>query len=245
MDMESKLSERYHVISALGEGGAGAVYLAKDRHLPRFVAVKTASRNDPEAIDALANERDILCRMHHAGIPQIYDYIEGKDSCFLVQELVEGKSLEQISVTGEYSEWDLCNWLLQLCDILTYLQEECSPPMIHGDIKPSNLILDKNGKLHLIDFGFSGNPGDYCSRGTTGYAAPEQYVAQGGRFTIYSDIYGAGATFTSLSRKMDTGYCFRAILHKCMNFVPEKRWKSVKTMKKTLKLCMIIHAKKV
>jgi hypothetical protein len=122
-------------------------------------------------------------------------------------EIVEGKTLEQIveASFGFLSEKDVINWAIQLCNVLEYLHKQ-TPPIVFRDIKPSNIMLNNEGQIKLIDFGIARlfNPAkskDTVAMGTVGYAPPEQYGK--GQSEPRSDIYALGATLYHLITKHD------------------------------------------
>ncbi|MEQ8192677.1 MAG: protein kinase, partial [Candidatus Eremiobacterota bacterium] len=183
----------------------------------RIVAVKCLPITDPtidkDAIDQLEREAKILKILSHENLPSIYDYFKGTDPCFkvpafyIVMDFIEGKNLlyiieEHRKEKRIISEIQALSWIVQICKAVEYIHTKA---IIHRDIKPQNLILDKKGRIFLVDFGISKiynplNPVTTKSikgRGTPGYAPPEQY-GTGEHTDIRSDIYAIGATLYSL-----------------------------------------------
>jgi serine/threonine protein kinase len=210
----------YRIIRPLGKGGMGAVYLAANtKAFDRPCVVKEVIQyydpTDPEArqkaIERFEAEARTLASLKHSGIPDIYAYFTENGRNYLVMEYIEGPNLAQ-GLTREEGEGsipgspqpleDVVKHCIQICEVLTYLQQH-QPPVIHNDIKPANIILDKNtGQAVLVDFGTAktryasqgaGKPGRQHSSvyGTVGYAAPELYE---GRAEPRSDVYALAAT---------------------------------------------------
>jgi serine/threonine protein kinase len=170
-----------------------------------------------KAHERFEDEARILASLHHPGIPEIMAYFTELGRNYIVMEYVEGKDLneglthvdEQGSlVAGQsYPADDVVRWAVQVCKILEYLAQRTPTPVIHHDIKPANLVLDKNtGDVRLVDFGTAQarlaaqvdvKPGLHKSSifGTIGYAPPEQYQ---GKSVPKSDVYALAATMYHL-----------------------------------------------
>jgi serine/threonine protein kinase len=234
--------DAYRIIRPLGEGGMGAVYLAANtRAFDRPCVVKEVIEyydpTDPEArhdaVQRFEAEARTLASLKHPGIPDIYAYFSERGHNYLVMEYIEGPNLAQ-GLTHEQDGrivkgrpqpvQDVARHTIQICEVLIYLQQR-RPPVIHNDIKPANIILDKNSRRAvLVDFGtarvryahqVAGQPGRQQSSiyGTEGYAAPELYDGQA---EPRSDVYALAATVYHLLtdddprthpfrfRKMDT-----------------------------------------
>lgn len=212
----SFLANRYVIIRKIGQGGMGAVYQVQDTRFPGvFRAVKemsAASINDPverqNAIIAFQQEARLLTSLNHPNIPRVIDTFEEMGKHFLVMEYVDGHTLEQeLEQRGQpFDEATVLGWLGQLCSALGYLHGH-NPPIIFRDLKTSNIMLDANGKIQLIDFGIArrftpGKQTDTNKLGTEGYAAPEQYGK--GQTDARSDIYALGVTMHRLLTGFDS-----------------------------------------
>lgn len=238
------LAGRYQILALQGEGGNGRVYLARDRRLLNFAAVKMAAKARPPAVEALERERDFLKRLRHPGIPRPLDYLEVPDAFCLVMDLAEGRHPHQIP-PKERPEGFLASCLLGLCGILAYLEEQ-DPPLIHGDIKPDNLFWDRQGRLTLVDFGSAfplGQPSH--GQGTPGFAAPEQYPEEPGEPGTASDIYGLGATLRALLEDQKISFFWTYIIWKCMRRDPAKRWKDARSLQNFFWKTQVFHKKKI
>ena len=189
----------YHITHVIKQGGQGAVFraLGNDRYtcaikqmLDRF----TDPHERNEAVKRFKAESDILQRLRHPCIPNIYDIFEAQGYHYLVMEFVRGSDLEDI-IRREQSipEARALQWADQICDVLEYLHRQ-QPPIIFRDLKPSNIMIDSDGNVKLIDFGIAKvfQPLQVGTQiGTPGYAPPEQYQ---GIATPQSDIFALGAT---------------------------------------------------
>jgi len=148
-----------------------------------------------EANEYFAREADTLAQLKHQAIPAITDRFELANRHYLVMEYVEGRNLEEeLAVRGEpLPEGLVIDIARQLCDVLVYLHG-LVPPIIYRDMKPSNVMLQSNGRVVLVDFGIArlfkaARKGTMI--GTLGFAPPEQYQ---GLVDPRSDIYSLGAT---------------------------------------------------
>jgi serine/threonine protein kinase len=196
------LQGRYAIERLLGGGGMGMVYLARDQRLAnRPCAIKEMvdhfidQAQRIEANDYFAREADTLAQLKHQAIPAITDRFELANRHYLVMEYVQGRNLEEeLAARGEpLPEGLVIDIARQLCDVLAYLHG-LEPPMIYRDMKPSNVMLNPNGRVVLVDFGIArlfkaARKGTMI--GTLGFAPPEQYQ---GLVDPRSDIYSLGAT---------------------------------------------------
>lgn len=193
---------RYKILRKLGEGGMSVVYLAVNEKVNKHWAIKEVKKEGVENFETvhqrLLTEADILKRLHHPNLPDIVDIIENEETFLLVMDYIEGRQLESIvHEYGPQKEETVVNWGKQLCDVLSYLHSQ-NPPIIYRDMKPANVMVQKDGKVVLIDFGTArefkeSQAEDTLCLGTCGYAAPEQYKGQG-QSDIRTDIYCLGVT---------------------------------------------------
>jgi outer membrane protein assembly factor BamB/tRNA A-37 threonylcarbamoyl transferase component Bud32 len=208
------LQDRYRVMGLIGVGGMSAVYKAQDtrfRRVTRLCVVKEMlnTATDPEVRAMIKRnfdrEANILATLSSPGIVQVYDYFTEGDRNYLVLEFIDGKDLEAIlaQTEGFLSEAQVVGWAVQVCEVLTYLHSREPQPVIFRDIKPSNIMLDSNNHIRLVDFGIarifqSGQKGTMI--GTEGYSPPEQYR---GIAEPRVDVYALGATMHHLLSKQD------------------------------------------
>jgi len=205
---------RYRVLSLLGRGGMGAVYLVEDVRvfgkrwaLKELLDTLLAPADRAQAIQQFQAEAQMLVRLSHPNLPQIADYFSEGSRQYLAMEYVDGETLEAIleRTKGFLTEAQVTDWAVQLCDVLAYLHGQ-TPPVIFRDLKPDNVMLTQAGVIKLIDFGIArvfrpGRAKDTHIMGTPGFAAPEQYGS--GQTDARSDIYSLGATLHCLLTQYD------------------------------------------
>jgi serine/threonine protein kinase len=192
------LPERYTGAQPIGRGGMGEIFRATDTTLGRAVAVKVLAEG--YAQDASVRERftrEALAVARLSGNPNIvtiYDVGEHRERPFIVMEYLPGGSLEQkIRAEGAQTPRQSLEWLEQAAGALDAAHRE---GVVHRDVKPANLLLDRYGHVHVADFGIASAAGlgsltqTGTVLGTASYLSPEQ--AQGERTTPASDLYSLG-----------------------------------------------------
>nr|WP_275891407.1 serine/threonine-protein kinase [Ruminococcus sp. OA3] len=213
----------------IGCGSGGHVYLAMDILLKKRWAIKVFTD-----IGLHRQEIQILRELEHPMIPRIVEYIEEKGNVCLVMDYLEGADLAALMRNGRtFSKDEVLRFAIEVCEVLEYLHSR-QPPVIYRDLKPHNLLLQKNGMLKLVDFGSSCfletvRVRDAVQAGTKGYAAPEQF---GGKSDARTDLYALGVTFDLLYRGKNFG--FRAVLRKCRKEKPGRRYGSAVAVRKRL-----------
>src|SRR5213079_3375002 len=189
------LPSRYRSPKRIARGGMGEIYRATDATLGRAVAVKLlAERYSRDESVRRRFTREALAAARLSGEPHIvtiFDVGEHAERPFIVMEYLSGGSLEErIEKDGAQEVGQSLEWLEQAA---TALDAAHRHGVVHRDVKPANLMLDRNGNVHVADFGIASAAGmDSLTMtgtvlGTAGYLAPEQ--AQGGRATAASDRY--------------------------------------------------------
>jgi len=201
---------RYQIVSQLGKGGMGAVYLCRDRKLSRRIAIKENNDTRPDSQQQFSQEAVILARLDHPCLPKVLDYfIEPSGKRYLVMEYIEGQDLKSILSERKHplTEAEALGWISQIMGAAHYLHTWVDPntgqvtPIVHRDIKPANIQLRADGRVTLIDFGIArlqiGRETVTSAWGTTspGYSPVEQYS---GDSDERADIYALGATLYSL-----------------------------------------------
>ncbi len=196
------LQNRWEVISHLGQGGMGTVYIARDLRLANRQCVVKKLRDDffrqedkEKALSFFQREAVVLSRLQHPNIVHILDYFEENGDYFLVMEYVEGENLQQmLHRRGEpFPEVQVLAWGAQIAEVLHYLHSH-DPPVIYRDLKPSNIMIDTKDRVKLVDFGIArpyAEDADNTHVVSAGYSPPEQYW---GGADPRSDIYALGAT---------------------------------------------------
>ncbi len=196
------LNNRYTIMHVLGFGGFSAVYLALDQRLShRKVAIKELLQIDPALVQQFETEAKILASLSHPSLPKAYDWFKqfGSDRYYLVMEFIEGISIwDLVHRKGMMTPVTAMQVIDPILEVVSYLHRQ-NPPIIHRDIKPLNILLTKDRKIYLVDFGIAkiGGAREKTATGaqgvTPGFSPPEQYLGSG-ETDIRSDIYSLGAT---------------------------------------------------
>ncbi|WP_133566430.1 serine/threonine-protein kinase [Marinicella litoralis] len=199
------LINRIRIIKLLGQGGMGSVYLGFDEKLERQVAVKSIRPEhlkNPSTQQRFVREAQILSKINHPSICQLYDYLETPEGDFLVLEYIKGKPLYQTPLTEQQK-------LLAMGDLAAALAVAHEHGIVHRDLKPDNIMISAAGQLKVLDFGIaqslsqpstsqkeaatevsSGLTQQGSLVGTIRYMSPEQ--AQGKNIDTASDLYALG-----------------------------------------------------
>lgn len=192
------LGKRYETLERIGSGGMADVYKGKDHKLNRFVAVKVLKsdyRSDEVFIQKFLSEAQAAAGLMHPNVVNVYDVGQDRGLYYMVMELVEGISLKDyIEKKGQLSAKETISISIQM---VTGIQAAHNQHIIHRDIKPQNIIISKDGKVKVTDFGIarattSTNTISTNVMGSVHYTSPEQ--ARGGIVDEKSDIYSAGIT---------------------------------------------------
>ena len=186
---------RYELLEELGSGGMGAVYKARQKYVGRLVAFKVlppALRNDAEALQRFEREAGALGRLKHPNVVGVFDAgVEGGFP-YLAMEFVEGKNLRQVLQEQARLPVEAVVRLgIEMADALDHIQRQ---GLVHRDVKPSNIILDPDGKAMLTDFGIAFAATlpriTQGAMGTPEFMSPEQ--ADGKTLDARSDLYSLG-----------------------------------------------------
>lgn len=200
----------YNILRRAGKGGMGEVFEATQLATGRRVAIKLL----PEAalINELARQRfarevEVIARLSHPGIVPIIDSGVRKGLYFYVMDFVEGESLDQVLPPGKCDHRKAIETMIAICESVDYAHQR---GVLHRDLKPSNVIVDKQGRPHLLDFGLAKQTGDSSSSaltpentnitiagagqllGTVAFMSPEQAAGNANLTSVRSDIYSLG-----------------------------------------------------
>jgi len=191
---------KYRISAVLGEGAMGVVYKGFDPGIQRTVALKTIRRHLVDSADSGAtmaarfrNEAQAAGRLSHPGIVAVYDFGDEGDIAYIAMEYVEGSSLSRyLAKEARFAEDDVVSVTVQLLDALEHAHFH---GVWHRDIKPANLILTRDGRLKVADFGIARIESMALTQvtsivGTPGYMAPEQFLGKGVDRRV--DLYAAG-----------------------------------------------------
>lgn len=202
---QTLIASRYRILRLLGEGGFGAVYLAQDNRLGnKQVALKESFDRSAEALDQFRLEAQILANLQHSNLPRVTDTFIEPDGCqFLVMDFIEGADLDhQIKTTNRpLPEAEAVRILCQVSEAVAYLHTRRPQPIIHRDIKLSNIKLTASGQAILVDFGIAKiyhpkkGTAKVAKAVSPHFSSPEQYVS---KTDARSDVYSLGATLYCL-----------------------------------------------
>lgn len=199
--MSNTIAGLYEVKSQIGSGGGGIVYLGHHMRLDKTVVLKADKRKLSIKKEALRREVDLLKDLSHMFIPQVYDFVQENNVVYTVMDYIDGRSLDKVIADQiVLPQKDVIKWACQLLEALVYLHSRPPHGILHGDIKPSNIMLRSNGDICLIDFNIAlalGEEGAVKVGFSRGYASPEHY----GIDYIQSNIASAGVSSVSTWRK--------------------------------------------
>lgn len=257
MEAEERFSDTYEILERLGEGSGGIVYKAYHKRLRQAVVLKKM-KNKSISQSVNRQEVDILKNLHHSYLPQVLDFLEADGAVYTVMSYIPGKSFSELLNEGQkFTQKQLIRWGMQISSALNYLHSQ-KPPIIHGDIKPANIMLTPEGNICLIDFNIAFYLDDTTILGyTNGYTSPEQYIMVlsskssqtlpgPSKIDERTDIYSVGATFYHLvtgqklsdcRQKIDKsllieciGDTFAQVIEKAVKINPEERYQSALEM---------------
>lgn len=190
------LGDNFMLERELGRGGMGGVYLGRDIMLDRPVAVKVMQKEygeDAEFLSRFRKEAQAAAKLIHPNIAQIYSYGVVDDMPYIAMELVAGGSLQQVMNNAPDGKTDIPR-VLKICEqVAQALRCAADHGLVHGDIKPDNILLDSNGNAKLVDFGLAGMQKDTTEIwGTPYYIAPEKLKKE--TVDYRADMYNLGGT---------------------------------------------------
>lgn len=246
----ARLLPHYHIESLLGRGGMGAVYKGFQEKLARPVAIKILPAEltaDEQFVSRFEREAKTLARLQHPGIVSIYDFGQTTDGhLYFVMEFVEGTDLQRILQGPGLDPGQALELITQICEALH--AAHCQG-VIHRDIKPANILITKDGRVKLADFGLArpdredhGNITlSNVALGTPDYMAPEQ---RQGQTDLRADIYALGVMLYEMltgqlprgawappSRKVTVDVRIDEVVLKALQLEPDLRYQQASEMK--------------
>lgn len=240
--LPEQFTEKYCAQECLSDNGGCVTLLAVDRTTGEKCVAKCYQS---DKLSSSVSEGEILSKVSHEGVPGFIGEYRNDETLCVVRSYIDGVTLDEYARSHPYSKADAAELGVELCDILIALNDK-GKHIVHRDIKPQNIIIDGNGKAHLIDFGISrinndSKESDTVISATAVFAPPEQY----GFFQtdVRSDIYSLGVVIHYLLtgstdiRHIDKKKCgssFCRIIKKCTAFSPEGRYRSAKQLKRDL-----------
>jgi serine/threonine protein kinase len=201
------------VLELLGHGGMGIVYKGRQPFLDRYVAIKLIRPdfgNTDESQQRFIREARSLAKLLHPNIVTVFDFGKTGDLCYLVMEYVEGKSLRELIAHKSVTARDVLDFVPQIGEGLRHAHES---GIVHRDVKPENILVDRRNRVRLVDFGIAmlldptgrRGPDDRRIAGTLGYMAPEQF-SMPESVDHRADIFSTGAVcFEMLTGEIPRG----------------------------------------
>ena len=194
-DVPAVVAGRFRLVRPLAAGGEAEVHLARDLDLDLDVVLKTRRIVDAADLDRLRREAGLLMRLvAHRGIPTVRSDVVDDDRYYMISDYTDGNDLQLLLAAGDGLGLALptvLDLIDQLAQTLDHLHGH-SPPVVHGDVKPENVVVAADGRAVLIDFGAAMRVGDDRERlGTPGFSAPE--VLAGEALTPAADVYSLAA----------------------------------------------------
>ena len=233
------LSDRYELIRPLGQGECGSVFLVRQQSLEQYRAMKRFPKNTSAQPLFAISEAQILKSVQHPGIPTIYDFEEDESFYYLVEEYIQGDSLEEFLLHQQsISQNQFLYFCEQLCDIFAYLHTLRPSPILYQDLKPEHIIVCGT-QLKLIDFSvasFAAISGkDFNHFGNVDFSAPE--LISGKPVTLRSDIYSIGKIMEYMMPYLDaaTNRSIYPKIQKAISADPDLRYESPQALYSALK----------
>lgn len=189
--MPQQIAGLYEIHRKIGSGGGGIVYLGWHMRLEKQIVLKADKRTLDTKPEKLRREVDMLKDLSYPYIPQVYDFVQDDGVVYTVMEFIDGESLDKLLKRGELpSQPQVIQWACQLLKALDYLHSRSPHGILHGDIKPANVMLRPDGDICLIDFNIAlvlGENGAVKVGRSRGYASPEHYGIE------YAPVNGYGS----------------------------------------------------
>jgi eukaryotic-like serine/threonine-protein kinase len=202
LEIGTVLANRYEIICMIGEGGMGAVYQARDLQLNRVVALKVIRPDlakDPEIVNRFKQELILARQVTHKNVIRIYDLAEFDGLKFITMDFIDGQDLKTVlRANGKFEPRRAAEIIERVCRGLEAAHSEA---VIHRDLKPQNIMMDRSGRITVMDFGIARSTapgGTYTGTlvGTPEYMSPEQ--AKGEELDARSDLFSLGIIFYEL-----------------------------------------------
>jgi Tol biopolymer transport system component/predicted Ser/Thr protein kinase len=202
---------RYRILNVIGEGGMGTVYQAEQEQPRRIVALKVikVGRASAELVRRFALESEVLARLQHPGIAQIYEAGTADEGYgpqpFFAMEFIRGQSLREFAAGRALSIRQRLELMAKICDAVDHAHQR---GIVHRDLKPGNILVDQAGQPKILDFGVArvtdSDTKTACQTdigqliGTLAYMSPEQVMGDPAQLDARSDIYALGVILYEL-----------------------------------------------
>ena len=223
------IAQRYQVINLVGTGSGGEVYKVWDSKRSTYLALKLLKpewNNNPKIIASFLDEAKSLADLQHPNIVRFYELVDNEGASFFLMDYVDGITLR--NVLEESSEALTLDQVLSImtpvCRALNYAHQQ---KVVHCDVKPENILIDRNGVVYLTDFGIAFNKSSennfLAKSGTPTYMAPEQIVGAG--VSPQTDIYALGVVLYEMFT-LETPFQGNSASN-AMNTIDRVRWEQV------------------
>lgn len=235
------LPPRYELIAPLGKGGGGEVWSVRDRISGRTVALKVLAEGaDEREAQSLVREAVALSGVEGLGLPRVFRFgrLSGSERAYMVRELVEGASLAELIARGA-GAGVLLGAIAEASDKLTLLHRAL---LLHGDIKPANIVVGEDGHATLVDLGLAAAWGEVLAKPaglTPKYAAPELF--QGAELSVRAEIFALGVALSDVLKAVEeqldeaTREALWAVVHKATAASPSERFPSADELASALR----------
>jgi serine/threonine protein kinase len=241
------------ILELLGRGGMGVVYKARQIRLDRLVALKILPPElgrDPAFAERFAREARALAKLAHPRIVGVHDFGQSRGLFYILMEFVDGLNLRGLLREGRLKPEEALRIVPQICEALQYAHDE---GVVHRDVKPENILLDRRGDVKIADFGLakllgaitsdSALTGSHQVIGTLRYMAPEQ-MERPLAVDHRADIYSLGVVFYEMltgelplgrfaapSKKVQVDVRLDEVVFRALEKEPERRYQHVSEVK--------------
>jgi serine/threonine protein kinase len=236
VDAENATLAHYEILEKLGEGGMGVVYRARDKRLSRLVALKYVRAKDTEARDRGLDEARAIAALNHPNIATIYEVSEGESGPLLVLEYLPGETLRSHIAARKLTLAEILQYAVQIAEGLAYAH---SHGLVHGDVKPENLMFTEDGRLKITDFGLA-RSFDECTftlngqiSGTPRYMAPECFA--GWPADCRTDIFSLGVVLQEMAKGRAMPDAFHSVVAQAMARERSQRFRSMADLASALR----------
>lgn len=215
------INNRFKILAELGKGATSSVYAAQDLKLNRKVALKIIPKKDTLE-ERVKREIQITANLNHPNIVTLYDFLTSSNFYLAIMELVEGVSLRKMLEKRRKLPWDKALYIA--IQLLSALEEAHKKSIVHKDIKPENILITREGKVKLTDFGISSlisREKRQAISGTIGYMSPEQIT--GKYVDETTDIYALGVVLYEMltGKNPFVAEDLKEAVHRSLNLIPD------------------------
>jgi serine/threonine protein kinase len=235
-DAENSTLGHYEILEKLGEGGMGVVYRARDNRLARLVALKYVRAKEIEARNRGFDEARAIAALNHPNIATIYEISENESGPVLVLEYLPGETLRSRIAAGKLRVAEILQYAVQIAEGLAYAH---SQGLVHGDVKPENLMFTEDGRLKITDFGLARSFDERTVTlngkisGTPRYMAPECF--EGWPADCRTDIFALGVVLEEMAAARSMTEAFHGVVARATARERAQRFPSMEDLASTLR----------